>query len=89
MTTGTRISGERPCAVTDDETPVSGNVTRIPQVERPHGETFLFRDAQQAADRRRTAGLLVVDVGLQAFDLVAGRGIARRGLAVSEIVAQV
>ena len=80
---------KRKRSVADDPLLVPGGIARVARLDERGYETAPLRDRQQPADRRRTAGLLVIDARLQAQDRSRGGGVALPCFVVAVVVGQV
>ena len=72
---------ERKGGVADDPVLVAGGVARVAAVEQPRRESFALGRDQHAGHRRRPAGLLVTDCGVEAENRLHGGAVdLARGL---------
>ena len=80
---------ERERGVADHPPATAGGVAGIAQIEQLHLELMAPGREQHARDRRRAAGLLVVDVGGEIEDRLRSAAVDRAGLVVGMVVRQI
>ncbi len=80
---------QRECRIAHHAVPAASGVARVAGAKQPDGQTVRARRGEKAVQRRRAAGFLVVDIGVEARNARERRAVDRARLVVAVVVRQV